>query len=58
MVSGFRDWWRGRELSRVEVVAALWRLPVIRPPKPESPPKVLPFRNLILYRGERRKIVA
>lgn len=36
-------WFRGRDLSRVEVVKALFALPVIRPPKPPI--------NLVLHRS-------
>lgn len=40
-----QSWWYPRDLSRVEVVKALFELPVIRPVKPN--------RNLILVRGAR-----
>lgn len=39
-------WYRGRELSRVEIVAALWKLPpAITPAKPNP--------NLLVWRGPR-----
>ena len=47
-------WFRGRELSRVEVVKALFDLPVIRPEKPQPQrPKIRSFGEWVRYQEER-----
>lgn len=40
-----------QEPSRLEVLAAIWALPVIRPAKPPKP-----SINLLCYRDARRKV--
>ena len=48
-------WFRGRELSRVEVVQALFDLPpAIRPEKPQPQrPKIRSFGEWVRYQEER-----
>ena len=49
-------WFRGRELSRVEVVQALFDLPpAIRPEKPKVRRKVTSIREWILYQEEQER---
>ena len=50
-------WYGGRDLSRVEVVRALWQLPVIRPEKPQPQrPKIRSFGEWVRYQEQGRKI--